>query len=170
MTIQEMNSEITCLRDEEERVLASFTRRLIEIAATAETRGQAACPIVALNAMCLPAVALDRQGFVVDVNAATGTVFDDDIKIKDRRLFVRDRTARAFLEEALDQLKKPRLIPLDVKPFIVPRSDKFPLVLRIWSLAGPARPPGHRRSVSPVHAILSMFSVLAAPRQSPYVM
>ena len=164
-----MNSEICCLRYEEERVLASFTRRLIEIAATAGARGQAKCPITALNEMCLPAVALDRQGFVADVNAAAGTLFDDDLKIKDRRLFVRDRAARALLEEALDQLKKPRLIPLDVKPFVVRRSDKFPLVLRIWSLAGPARLPGHR-SVSPVHAVLSMFSVLATPRQTPYVM
>lgn len=115
--------------------------------------------------MCLPAVALDRQGFVVEVNVAADAVFDDDLKIKDRRLFVSDRTARAYLDEALDQLEKPRLIPLIVKPFLVRRINKFPVVLRISCFTGPAHLP-LRRSVSPVHAILSVYPVLAVRRQS----
>ena len=32
--------------------------------------------------MHLPAIALDRRGFVVDVNAAADTVFDNDVNIK----------------------------------------------------------------------------------------
>ena len=43
-----------------------------------------------LNAMHLPAIALDKNGFAVDANAAAQAVFDENIKIKDRRLFVRD--------------------------------------------------------------------------------
>jgi hypothetical protein len=168
MTFLEMDSEIGCLWDEEERILAFFTRRLIEIAAMAEARGPGICPTAVLNAMRLPAVALDRHGFVVDLNVAAEAVFDSNIKIKDRRLFVRDTDARALLKEAIDQLKKPHLIPIAVKPFIVWRGDKFPVVLRIWSFE-PAHLP-LRHTVSPVHAILSMFPVLAAPRQLSYVM
>jgi hypothetical protein len=169
MTFLEMDSEIGCLWDEEERILAFFTRRLIEIAAMAEARGSGICPTAVLNAMRIPAVALDRHGFVIDLNVVAEAVFDSNIKIKDRRLFIRDTDARVLLKEAIDQLKKPRLIPVAVKPFIVRRRDKFPVVLRIWSFAEPAHLP-LRRTVSPVHAILSVFPVLAAPRQSSYVM
>ena len=35
-----------------------------------------------LNSMRLPAIALDRRGFVVDVNTAAAVVFDDDVKVK----------------------------------------------------------------------------------------
>jgi hypothetical protein len=168
MAIFQMN-EVYYLRTEEERIFASFIRHLIEIASVVGMRGSGTCLTAALNAICLPAVALDRHGFVVDVNAAADAVFDDDIKIKDRRLFVHDRAARALLKEAIDQLRTRRLIPLAVKPFVVRRKDKFPVVLRIRSLAGPTHLP-LRRPVSPVHAILSVFPILAAHRQSPYVM
>jgi hypothetical protein len=169
MTFLEMDSEIGCLRDEEERLLAFFTRRLIEIAAMAEARGPGIRPTAVLNAMRLPAVALDRYGFVVDLNVAADAVFDSNIKIMDRRLFVRDTDARELLKEAIDQLKKPHQIPIVLKPFIVRRRGKVPVVLRIWSFAAPAHLPP-RRTVSPVHAILSVCPVWAAPRQSSYIM
>jgi hypothetical protein len=124
MTFLEMDSEIDCLWDEEERLLAFFTRRLIEIAAVAEARGSVTSPTAVLNAMRLPAVALDQYGFVVDLNVAADAVFDSNIKIMDRRLFVRDTDARELLKEAIDQLKKPHLIPIVLKPFIVRRRDK----------------------------------------------
>src|SRR5580700_10167986 len=93
MNFLDMNSEVCNLRAEEERILASFTRRLIEIAAVAGAHGSAPSPTAALNAMRLPAIALDQHGFVADVNAAADTIFDNDVKIKDRRLFVRDPAA-----------------------------------------------------------------------------
>ncbi|MGI8569427.1 MAG: hypothetical protein ACR2KT_10335, partial [Methylocella sp.] len=93
MNFFDMNSEVCNLRAEEERIRASFTRRLIEIAAVAGY-GSATAPTAALDAMCLAAVALDQDGFVADVNAAAEAIFDNDVKIKDRRLFVRDSAAR----------------------------------------------------------------------------
>jgi hypothetical protein len=42
----------------------SFTRRLIESAAFAAARGSGTSPAAALNAMRLPAIALDQHGFV----------------------------------------------------------------------------------------------------------
>lgn len=157
-----MDSEICNLKYEEERVLACFTRHLIEIAAAARARGSNSSPTAALNAMCLPAVAIDRNGFVVDVTSAAGAVFDNDIKIKDRRLVIRDPAARAHLKDAILQLRKPRLIPLALKPFIVPRRDKLSLILRIWPFAGPASEQ-IRLTASPVYTILSVYPVLDAP-------
>src|SRR5271154_1104775 len=105
MNFFDMNSEVCNLRAEEERILASFTRRLIEIAAVAGEHGSASAPTAALEAMRLPAIALDQDGFVADVNAAAEAIFDTDVKIKDRRLFVRDSAARALLKEAIDHVK-----------------------------------------------------------------
>ena len=57
------------------------------------------------------AIALDQHGFVAEVNAAAEAVFDNDFRIKDRRLFVRDPDARARLKDAIDQLKTLGLLP-----------------------------------------------------------
>ncbi|MGH6841036.1 MAG: hypothetical protein ACREDV_02940, partial [Methylocella sp.] len=94
MNFFDMNSEVCNLRAEEERILASFTRRLIEIAA-GTGQGSSVAPTAALEAMRLPAIALDQDGFVAEVNAAAEAIFDNDVKIKERRLFVRDAAARA---------------------------------------------------------------------------
>jgi DNA-binding CsgD family transcriptional regulator len=142
MTVFGMTSEVGNLRAEEERILASFTRRLIEIATVAGTRGSSTSPTAALNAMRLPAIALDRHGFVADVNAAADGVFDNNIKIKDRRLFIRDTDSRMLLKEAVDQLNSlSHLESLALEPIIVPRTDKLPVIVRIWPFEAPANPP-----------------------------
>ncbi|MFZ0494824.1 MAG: helix-turn-helix transcriptional regulator [Methylocella sp.] len=142
MNFFDINSEVSNLRAEEERILASFTRRLIEIAAVAEARGSAPSPTAALNAMRLPAITLDQHGFIDEVNAAAEAVFDNDVKIKDRRLFVRDPAARALLKEAIDQLRtSPHLNPLATDPIVVQRHDKLPVLVRIWPFGGAAHLP-----------------------------
>ena len=158
MTILDMDSDVCHLRAEEERILASFTRRLIEIAAAGE-RGSGTSPTAALNAMRLPAVALDQHGFVADANAAADAVFDQNIKIKDKRLFIRDPDARTLLKGTIDQLKDlPRLAPFE--PVIVPRTDKLPVIVRIWPFNGPAHPPGQD-----VRALLTLNAL--GPRPGP---
>jgi len=159
MTILDMNSEVCNLRAEEERILASFTRRLIEIASAAGARGSGASPTAALNAMRLPAIAVDQHGVVVDVNATADVVFDDDIKVKDRRLFIRDPQARTHLKEAIDQLKTPASLR-PIEPVIVPRLEKLPVIVRIWPFDGPSHQPGQE-----VRALLT-FNALG-PKPGP---
>jgi DNA-binding CsgD family transcriptional regulator len=161
MTILEMDSEVCNLRAEEERILASFTQRLIEIAAVSGAHETASSPTAALNAMRLPAIALDQHGFVADVNAAADAVFDQNINIKDRRLFVRNLDARTLLKNAVDQLKElPRLDSLALEPVIVPRMDKLPVIVRIWPFDGPAHQPGQE-----VRALLTLNAL--GPRPGP---
>jgi DNA-binding CsgD family transcriptional regulator len=158
MTILEMDSEVCNLRAEEERILASFTRRLIEIATVSGAHETASSPIAALNAMRLPAIAIDQHGFVADANAAADAVFDQNINIKDRRLFVRNPDARTLLKNAVDQLKElPRLDSLALDPVIVPRMDKLPVIVRIWPFEGP---PGQE-----VRALLTLNAL--GPRPGP---
>jgi len=142
-------------------ILASFTRRLIEIATVTGARGTSSSPTTALNAMRLPAIALDQHGFVADANAAADVVFDNDIKIKDRRLFVRDPAARTQLKEVIDRLKDlHRLDSLALEPVIVPRIDKLPVIVRIWPLEGSSHPPGQD-----VRALLTLNAL--GPRPGP---
>jgi DNA-binding CsgD family transcriptional regulator len=159
MTILDMGSEFGSLRAEEESILASFTQRLIEIAAVAEVRGSDTSPTAALNAMRLPAIALDQHGFVADVNAAADIVFDENIKIKDRRLFIRDPDSRTLLKEAIDQLRTlPRLNSLAVEPIIVPRTEKLPVIVRIWPFDGSTHQPGQE-----VRALLTLNALGPRP-------
>ena len=158
MTMFSLDSEVYQLHAEEERILASFTQRLIEIAAVSGARGSGTS---ALDAMRLPAIALDQNGLVVDANAAAEIVFDDNIKIKDKRLFVRDPVSRTLLKEAIDQLKiLPRLDSLALEPVIVPRMDKLPVIVRIWPFEGPVHPPGQE-----VRALLTLNAL--GPRPGP---
>ena len=132
---------------------------MIEIAAGAGGRGSSTSPTAALNALRLPAIALDQHGFVADVNATADAVFDHNIKIKDRRLFVRDPDARTHLKDAIDQLKDlTRRAPFE--PVIVPRTDKLPVIVRIWPFDGPAHQPGQD-----VRALLTLNAL--GPKPGP---
>jgi DNA-binding CsgD family transcriptional regulator len=135
MTILDMRSEDCQLRAEEERILSSFTQRLIEIAAVSAGEGAGTSITGALNTMRLPAVSLDRHGFVIDVNTGARTLFDNNIKIRDRRLFIREVEARAMLKASLacDHFKFASLM---AEPIVVQRRDKLPVILRVWPLDG----------------------------------
>ena len=142
MTFFDVNSEADNLGAEEERILASFTWSLIEIAAVARAHGSVSSPTAALDAMRLAAIALYQHGFVAEVNAAAEAVFDNDFRIKDRRLFVCDPAARALLKEAIDQLRaSPRLNLLATDPIIVQRQDKLPVLVRTWRFDWAAHRP-----------------------------
>jgi hypothetical protein len=77
---------------------------------------------------------------IVLSGAAIGHDFRNNIRIKDRQLFVRDLDARTLLKEAIDQLRtRPRSNPLATEPIIVPRTDKLPVTVRIWRFDRPAQ-------------------------------
>ena len=96
-----------------------------------------AFPAAALDAMRLPAISINQDGFVAEVNATADAVFDQNIKIKHKRLFVRDPGSRALLKSAIDQLKDhSRLNSLALEPVIVPRMEKLPVIVRIWPFMG----------------------------------
>ncbi len=147
-----MNVDDCQLSDKEEEMLASFTRRLIEIAAVAGARGAGTSATDILNTMCLPAISIDRCGFIVEVNAAADAVFDNEVNIRDKRLYVRDLEARALLKTALDELPNPaKLKALIAEPIIVQRSGKLPVILRIWPFEGAAR-----SAEQDVHALVTL--------------
>ncbi len=154
MNFLDTTSEIGSLRAEEERILASFTRRLIEISSATSGRASETPPTTALNVVRVPAITLDEEGVVADANAAAEAIFDEDIKIKERRIFVRDAVARELLKAAIARLRTlPRLNPLMTDPIIVQRQDKLPVILRIWPCGQADKDTGGARIVVTLNAL-----------------
>lgn len=140
MNLFDATPKICGLRAEEERILASFTRRLIEISAATSARGAGTPPTAALNMMRVPSMMLDEGGFVADANAAAEALFDEDINIKDGRIYLRDAGSRTLLKETIDCLRaSPRPNTLIADPIIVQRKDKLPVIVRIWPCHGEER-------------------------------
>jgi hypothetical protein len=105
----------------------------------------------ALNAVRQPALALDRMGHVLDMNAATHVLFGDEVRIGERRLAVCDRRANAQLAILIDQLlAAPDAAELAVAPIIVRRDGKAPLLIRALLLAAAARNPSLGARASPL--------------------
>lgn len=124
--------------------LASLSRRLTETATLSTLVGRAVLTGVG-NALALvrqPALALDRMGFVLDANAAADGVLDNDVRICNRRLAVRDKAARSRLDALLDQVRTAREAdPMPAEPIVVRRIDKRPVVIRVLPIDGAARSP-----------------------------
>jgi hypothetical protein len=154
---------------EEERLFASFSRRLIEKAVAACRSGIGAFVVNMLERMCLPAIVLDRHGFVLELNATARAVLDPDINIKDNRLCVRDREAYGHLKVSLDEMTKPvQLKSLAAEPILIRRRDKFPVVLRTVPFKEPTQ-----SSEQQVHALVTLTACRRDPghpqRSSPRI-
>lgn len=146
---------------EEGRIIAAFSRRLIEIAAVSRSGLQNASASDALSVLRQPALLVDAGGLVVESNAALVEILDGDIRLKDRRLLVRDLDARGSLQRAFDELRNatgPASQPID--PIVVPRRDQLPIILRIWPIEHSARWPS-----SEVRALLTLNAL--GPRPGP---
>jgi PAS domain-containing protein len=87
-------------------VFEMLSDRLTEVATLSTAVGRIALSSAtnALNAVRLPAIALDRLGFVLEANRGAEDLFDADICIKDRRLAVWDAAARPDLEKLVERL------------------------------------------------------------------
>ena len=128
----------------ETRLLVSLAPPLTQTAALFKAVGHVAlCGIS--NALALigqPAIALDRCGFVLDVNAVAQQIFDDEFFVRNRRLKVRDKQASSALESLADKMRIARdRAPLLARPIVVRRMERQPLVIRVLPVAGPARTP-----------------------------
>ncbi|MGQ0445942.1 MAG: hypothetical protein ACT4O2_12660 [Beijerinckiaceae bacterium] len=93
-------------------------------------------PLKHLDRMRVAAVTLDQDGFVIHMTETAKAIFDNDINVKDRRLFVRDPDAMALLEDAIDHFKMSRNPKRTT--IIVPRQGKSPLFMGLWPSNGPA--------------------------------
>lgn len=129
----------------EKTVLGQLAPRLSATATLSRAVGGTALSATtgALHLVGQPALALDRLGFVLDLNAGAERLFDDEFYVSnDRRVIVRDQKAASALAAFIDQLRTtPNAEMPPVAPIVVRRSFKPPLVVRILPVVGAARSP-----------------------------
>jgi DNA-binding CsgD family transcriptional regulator len=129
---------------EDKCVLGQLSEKLTETATLSRAVGRAVLSGItnALHLVKQPALALDRQGFVIDTNAAAEELFDEEIRVRGRRLYVRDQGARFQLDTLVDQLRiTPDTVVLPASPIVVQRLGGRPVVIRIVPIGGAARSP-----------------------------
>jgi DNA-binding CsgD family transcriptional regulator len=149
----------------EKRTLAAFTRRVVEIAALSRSTPVDSDSTLPLNILSQPALLLDLDGLVVCANAAADSLVSNDVRVRQRRLYIRDPEARHKLRINVDQFDDgtPRHAApsaLAIEPIIVPRQDSLPFLLRIWPIEASARWPSRD-----VRALVTLNAL--GPRPGP---
>jgi DNA-binding CsgD family transcriptional regulator len=125
-------------------VLHPLYRSLTEAALLSETIGLSVLSGVmdAFDLMAKPAIALDRNGRVIRENAAAQARFDNDLRIRNNRIYVSDEKARRELELLFERIAVSGDIePISSRPIIVRRPFAAPRVFRIRSVPAAARSP-----------------------------
>lgn len=124
--------------------LSRLSRRLTATATLSHMVGQVTLLGVtqALSMVQQPALAIDRLGLVLDVNASAERLFGDEIRVANRRLVLRDQRAKAVLNSLFDRLSiVPDTAELPVESIVVQRTARRPLVIRVLPIVGAARSP-----------------------------
>lgn len=129
----------------DKQVLARLSDRLTETATLSYIVGRAALTGMtnALTLVDKPALAVDRSGAVLDVNAAAERMFSDELRVRGRRLFVRDKQAASALQVLIDRLRvtSDTAALLPIAPIVVRREEKNPVIINILPVDSAARTP-----------------------------
>ncbi|MHC4050465.1 helix-turn-helix transcriptional regulator [Bradyrhizobium sp. 25ACV] len=126
----------------DKQLLAQLAPRLTETATLATVVGRAALTAMTdvLDRVRQPALILNREGMVLRTNAAAETGFDNEIRIRERRLILRDKHAMTRLDQLISALRStPDASAIPASPILIRRTTKPPVVLRILPVDGAAR-------------------------------
>jgi DNA-binding CsgD family transcriptional regulator len=126
----------------DKQILRTLSRPLTETATLCRAVGQVALSSMtnALDRVAQAALAIDRTGAVIDTNAAAQALFDDSMRVHNRRLLVRDRQAEIDLDLLNRQLSATSEVDaLAAKPILIRREHKPPTLLRVLPICGPAK-------------------------------
>lgn len=137
----------------DKQLLARLAPRLTETATLSTAVGRVAlsCMTNVLNQVRQPALVLDRFGLVVSLNAAADAGLDDEIRIRDRQLVVRDKKAMAKLLRLVELIRfAPENAALPTEQILIRRTTKRPVVLRVLPIDGAARNVFLSRDAYPV--------------------
>ncbi len=141
LTIQRTGRE-GAFEARDKQLLARLAPRLTETATLATVVGR-----IALNSMTdvldrvrQPAMVLDRQGRVLSTNAAAESGFDNEVRVRERRLVVRDKQAMTRIDQLTSMIRStPDTVALPASPILIRRTNKPPVVLRVLPVDGAAR-------------------------------
>lgn len=129
---------------EDKQLLLPLSQKLSEVSALSAAIGQAALEgaVNALEMIKHAAIAIDRFGNVLEVNAAAATIFDDEFYMKGRRLIVKDSAAEQRIDALVDQLAiAPDLREVSCEPIVIRKKAGPPLVIRVLPVHPAAKIP-----------------------------
>ena len=125
-------------------MLRTLPDLLTEVATLSTAVGRVALSSAtnALDLIGRPAIALDRFGLVLGVNQTAAAIFDDDFRIRNRRLFASDPRAYRDLQALAGRLlSTPECEPLPMLSIVVRRRDKPITIARTLPVHAAARNP-----------------------------
>lgn len=128
----------------EKKALAGLSKRLTETSTLSKAVGRQVISGMtnALQLIRQAAVAMDRFGRILDVNESAASLFNSEIHVRNRRLFVSDAEARSAIHRLVDQIRvTPDTFPLKLKPIVVRLRKGYPVVIRALAVDGAARNP-----------------------------
>lgn len=126
----------------DKQLLARLAPRLTETATLATAVGRAVLTSMSdvLNRVRQPALVLNREGMVLRTNEIADRGFDDEIRIRERRLVLRDKQAMARFDQLVSMIRStPDAAAIPASPILVRRTTKPPVVLRLLPVEGAAR-------------------------------
>ncbi|MCJ9699926.1 MULTISPECIES: helix-turn-helix transcriptional regulator [unclassified Bradyrhizobium] len=141
LTIQRTGRE-GAFEARDKQLLAQLAPRLTETATLATAIGRAALTSMTdvLDRVRQPALVLNRDGMVLRTNAVADRGFDDEIRIRDRRLVLRDKQAMTKLDQLISMIRStPDAAAIPASPILIRRTTKPPVVLRTLPVDGAAR-------------------------------
>ncbi|TQF32036.1 helix-turn-helix transcriptional regulator [Bradyrhizobium sp. UNPA324] len=141
LTIQRTGRE-GAFEARDKQMLAQLAPRLTETATLATAIGRVALTSMTdvLDRVRQPALVLNREGMVLRTNEAADRGFDDEIRIRERRLVLRDKQAMARLDQLISLIRStPDAAAVPASPILVRRTAKPPVVLRVLPVDGAAR-------------------------------
>lgn len=128
---------------EETRVLARLTRHLTDTATLSSAVGRIALSssMNALSAVRQPAVAIDHCGHVLDTNTAMEGLWDENIRVWNKRLLLTDPEARTRLEKLMQAIMSRDDTITSREPIIVRRREQLPIFIRVLGVPPAACSP-----------------------------
>lgn len=148
--------------------LSPLAQALTEVADLAAAVGRSVLTGVldGLQLVQLPALALDRNGWVLGINAGADAVFDSDFRVHNSRLFIRDGKARDALDRMMSTAEGDGDLQLRAKSrtgnvIVARREVKKPILMKLL--------PVHRAASTPflgAKFILTLTDLAAARRSS----
>jgi DNA-binding CsgD family transcriptional regulator len=126
------------------RILGQISQRLSE-AATLSKLVSRTILTGSTNALALvqqPALAIDRFGVVLAANAIAELMFNDEVRVCNRRLYIADRCARTEFDRFVDKVRIARdADPLPADPIVIRRQGNPSILIRILPVEPAARSP-----------------------------
>jgi DNA-binding CsgD family transcriptional regulator len=133
--------------DEESRLLATLSQPLTDVATLSQLVGQQILDgsLDAFDLINEPVIAMTGNGVILGTNLQAARLFDDEFRVRLRRLYIRDHAASVELSQII--LRYPmegrlRLRSRQLYDFIVVRrQSKKPIPIKVLPVYGAARSP-----------------------------